>query len=723
MSSTPGSGAHPPSAALEPLELICFGPPTARLSGRAPPADVLWRKHLALLVYLALSPQHAHTREHLIGLLWPEKQQTYARRSFTEALRRLRKSLGPDRITTEGSTVALNMDGVRVDALVAQSASASDALVAMRGDFLEGWALEDAQEFEQWVTSQRSAFHARARDLLVASGETALEQMDFPAAEDAARRVLDLEPYSERAVRLLMLGQVLAGDAVQGLATFSQFAARLESEIGEQPSRELTDLHDRVSTGRWRRQAARGGDAVDAPMVGRATVHQSVFSQCRQGLEAGPRVVVITGAPGYGRTRLLEECMQRVRLDGAVTAAARPLENDLDAPYSTLRMLLQTELASAPGLVGSPSDALGVLTAIEPQFAPQVSAIEPRDSSHVATALRACIRAVTDEQPLGIGIDDAHYADGATLIALSAALRELESVPFVVVLSAPVGTTETPRELLALRTELGRGVPGAVTELTPLDLSDVQRLVEGLAPWCPDPEQQHRLARRLNFEARGNPLFLVTLLRALREESELRDDLMVWPVPRVTLTTPLPVAIPDVIRSAVAIRIDALDDQAAQVLKAASILGQGVHPGLIASTLDMPEAHVEQGLVALENAGFVVYSGSRPTLAAPLIAKVIRDLCLTRGERSRMQVRALDALENFPDLASKVNRARVLADVGRDSEALSVALDAASEALDLGGARTARRSIEVAARVSKPQGQAVLRELEERLAKKEASPE
>src|ERR1041385_4008812 len=50
---------------LPPLELHCFGVPAARLAGGPAPPEVLRRKHLALLVYLALSPKRRRTRAHL----------------------------------------------------------------------------------------------------------------------------------------------------------------------------------------------------------------------------------------------------------------------------------------------------------------------------------------------------------------------------------------------------------------------------------------------------------------------------------------------------------------------------------------------------------------------------------------------------------------------------------------------------------------------------------
>src|SRR6267378_4552684 len=73
------------SEALASLALRCLGPPSVRLDGRDAPPDVVWRKHLALLAYLALSPDTTRARSHLVGLLWAESPEDKARRSLNES--------------------------------------------------------------------------------------------------------------------------------------------------------------------------------------------------------------------------------------------------------------------------------------------------------------------------------------------------------------------------------------------------------------------------------------------------------------------------------------------------------------------------------------------------------------------------------------------------------------------------------------------------------------
>ena len=75
-----------------------LGPVELRVDGEPAPAELLWRKHLALLVYLARSPRRGRTREHLIGLLWADRNDAAARHSLSEALRVIRHAAGEDSV-------------------------------------------------------------------------------------------------------------------------------------------------------------------------------------------------------------------------------------------------------------------------------------------------------------------------------------------------------------------------------------------------------------------------------------------------------------------------------------------------------------------------------------------------------------------------------------------------------------------------------------------------
>src|ERR1041384_2502954 len=73
-----------------------LGPVRVSVAGADAPAELLWRKHVALLVYLARSPRKSRTREHLISLLWRDRDERQARHSLSEALRSKERRVGKE---------------------------------------------------------------------------------------------------------------------------------------------------------------------------------------------------------------------------------------------------------------------------------------------------------------------------------------------------------------------------------------------------------------------------------------------------------------------------------------------------------------------------------------------------------------------------------------------------------------------------------------------------
>ena len=127
-----------------------LGPVGLSVDGAPAPSELLWRKHLGLLVYLARSPR-GRAREHLIGLLWGEKPEAAARHSLNEAIRVLRRFLGEGNVDTSGGQVRLTPGSVRLDVdRLEEYAAAGEWEAASRliaGEFLEGFSIAGASDF------------------------------------------------------------------------------------------------------------------------------------------------------------------------------------------------------------------------------------------------------------------------------------------------------------------------------------------------------------------------------------------------------------------------------------------------------------------------------------------------------------------------------------------------------------------------------------------------
>jgi DNA-binding SARP family transcriptional activator len=206
------------------LSVRMLGPLTISRDG-VPVALPASRKLRALLAYLALAP-HPVGRGRLCDLLWDVPNDP--RGELRWCLSKLRGALdepGRRRVSTQGDTVALDLDDCLVDALEVSSAAAQGlgtfeverlrVLAGLfTGDFLDGLELERNPHFNSWLIAQRHRFgscHAAVLEQLAGS---------LPAGCDEAighlQRWVELAPFDERAHAALLAG--LAGRGEIGAA-------------------------------------------------------------------------------------------------------------------------------------------------------------------------------------------------------------------------------------------------------------------------------------------------------------------------------------------------------------------------------------------------------------------------------------------------------------------------------------------------------------------------
>ncbi|MBE0593836.1 MAG: hypothetical protein IH616_15695, partial [Gemmatimonadales bacterium] len=256
-----------------------LGPPDVRVDGAAPPAELMWRKNLALIVYLARSPRRTRSRDHLMGLFWADKPEASARHSLREAIRVVRKAVGEDGLLTEHDQVRLADHAVHLDVddfrarEEARDWSAAAAMVA--GEFLEGFGVPDSSGFEDWIVSEREEWRRRTVHALVTNAAAQLSAGRLTPAAEAAMQACTLDPGSDAGAVTAMQALALSGDRSGALACYERLEARL-GELGAEPESATRTLARRIQKERtWRLSGevpvdpSLGAESRRAPLVGR----------------------------------------------------------------------------------------------------------------------------------------------------------------------------------------------------------------------------------------------------------------------------------------------------------------------------------------------------------------------------------------------------------------------------------------------------------------------
>ena len=138
----------------------------------------------------------------------------------------------------------------------ARSEACADCLVTLSraadlysGDFLAGFTLPDAAEFDTWQTCQTETLRLELAEALEALAESYAGRDEPDHGLPHARRWLSLDPLCEPAHRCLMRLYAAAGDRHAALRQFAACQAALKNELGIPPEPETAALYERIKAG------------------------------------------------------------------------------------------------------------------------------------------------------------------------------------------------------------------------------------------------------------------------------------------------------------------------------------------------------------------------------------------------------------------------------------------------------------------------------------------
>src|SRR5437764_11288723 len=401
-----------------------------------------------LLAWLALHPGR-HSRSVVAGRLWPNVLDSSARASLRTSLSALRATIGAAALVAGRTHVGVASDAhAWVDAhefdRLRAAGRAEEALALCRGELLTG--LDD-----DWVLVKRDEHRDAQSELLAVLAQDAAERGDPETAVTFARRRAALDPLDEAAHRDLMIRLGKAGDRAGALAAHERFAERLRRQLGVAPSpatRELAgalragsldDSHQ--PTGKPLREpppvparlvaARRRG-----PVAGREAELVQLRGAWERAARDGRMLVLVTGEPGIGKTRLLAEMAGGLR--GGMVLYGRAEEDTLVA-YQPLVECLRGAIRRPLALPDEAAELAGLLPELTERTPPHESALgadpSPGARLRLFTAIGAVLDAVGDARPVLLVLDDLHWADRPTVQLLAHLAARPDGAPRLMVAS------------------------------------------------------------------------------------------------------------------------------------------------------------------------------------------------------------------------------------------------------------------------------------------------
>ena len=432
--------------------LRCIGYPVL-YSQAGEPIRFRTKKHLGLLVYLAIESRHTHRRDRLAELLWPRVPLAEARHSLATALSIIRPRVGLGVIQATRDHVVFASGRVLVDVNHLLTNGVQDeepgCEIEIAG-FLEGFDIADSREFGLWKDRVQARLLPSLATVFRQYVDRCRKHGDIRKIEHLAARMLALDELCEDAVRAKMEVLALAGDRLAALKLYEEWTRKVDEELSARPSERLAAIAAQLRKRGWERTPL--GDIPEphsaqrraGTFVGRSTEYKALY-EAWQTVQAHQRAhVMVLGDSGVGKTTLVDRFTAAAGLEGAAVSRVQCYDLEREIPYSTVAGLV-LGLLDRPEALGTPPEALAELSRIVPQLRQRFTALPQPMDTHGETArielteaLHQLLEALTEVSPVILVVDDLHLADDTSLAVLHLLVRRaLDQRTMLIMIARP----------------------------------------------------------------------------------------------------------------------------------------------------------------------------------------------------------------------------------------------------------------------------------------------
>jgi class 3 adenylate cyclase len=397
---------------------------------------------------------------------------------------------------------------------------------------------------------------------------------------------------------------------------------------------------------------------VVSQLLGREEELEALLRRWEEAKRGEGRVVLLTGEPGIGKSRVARALRDRLSSDphtllsyfcsphhqgsalypqiGQLTRAAG-IERDDNAEAKLNK--LQSLLAQSNGNLPRDMPLFAGLLSISggdryplPETTPQ------RRKAQTLTALLDHTRRLATRQPILMLFEDLHWIDPTSLELLSLVIEEIRDQRILLVATVrPEFTAPWPAHSHISTLALNR-----------LGRSDGETLIESISKGKPlPPEVRDQITSRTD----GVPLFIEELTKTVLESGLLReaDD-------HFELTGPLPpLAIPSTLHASLLARLDRLAS-VKDVAQIGAVIGREFSYALVTAVAALPEKDLNAALAQLVDAELIYQRGVPPDATYQFKHALVQDASYASLVRSRREhlhgviARALE--ERFADIVT-----------------------------------------------------------------------
>jgi DNA-binding NarL/FixJ family response regulator len=300
------------------------------------------------------------------------------------------------------------------------------------------------------------------------------------------------------------------------------------------------------------------------------------------------RTALVGGDAGIGKTRLCHALKAEATRRQVRVIEGRCSPSESSVPYGPFMDALRFRLGKGEGTAAA-RVLEPVLAHLRPLFSALAGPIDTRAPEATARPFDAILQVfqrLAELGPVLLILEDVHWADSTSRDLLHYLARRIPQLPLLVVATYRTDETHPGHPIHRIAAALTRERAALRVHLEPLELADVQMMLEATLPAAPAPGFADAVRRRTE----GNPLFMEELIGVLAQgDAAASTPLSPADLDRIPLPTTLHELVWD--------RLAPLPSDAREAIAVAAVIGRRFRFEILLSALRWP---AERLLAAIE---------------------------------------------------------------------------------------------------------------------------
>jgi ABC-type oligopeptide transport system substrate-binding subunit len=382
-------------------------------------------------------------------------------------------------------------------------------------------------------------------------------------------------------------------------------------------------------------------------MVGRERQMREATASWAHAVAGRGRMLLVSGEPGIGKTRLLRELMTHAEIGGG-RALLGSCYAEGGVPYAPFAQILRrAHRDGARGHLDLPESVAADLVTLAPilrqhypEAKPNPQLDDPRaEQQRLFESLVLLFSLLSERAPLLLALEDAHWADSGTLFLLRHLARRTRHQRVMLVATYREVELDQARPFHEVLLDLERERLAARLKLPRLDWGETKEMLAVLFDEAITPEFLEGIYR----ETEGNPFFIEEVCKALVESGKLTFADGRWDRPDIP-----ELGIPQSVRVAIQSRVGALPAGCQELLRLAAVLGREFDFDTLLKAGDLDEEALLEALEEAERAQLIEDAGGEGGAAYAFVHGLFATT-LVEGlrvlERRRLHRQAAAAIE------------------------------------------------------------------------------